>query len=75
MQQAISIKLKSSFLTEAIYSEAKQVLIIVFKNGAKYGYKDVTVQKFNRLRNAKSKSSYFCKFIRNKYVTKKIEVN
>ena len=75
MQQAISIKLKSSFLTEAIYNEAKQVLIIVFRSGVKYGYKDVTVQKFNRLKNAKSKSSYFCNYIRGKYITKKIENN
>lgn len=69
----IVIKLKSSFLREAIFNEAKKLLTIIFRNGSRYNYADVTKQKFGRFKNAKSKSSYFASNIKIKHAVRKLK--
>jgi hypothetical protein len=49
-------------------------LLIKFKNGTYYEYKDVPESIFGEFAEAESKGSYFSKKIKNKYVCERIEI-
>lgn len=63
---AITINVHSSFIKSAVYNEIKQSLRIEIDDYWYYYY-GITRQKVSRFKNATSKGSYFCKFIKGKY--------
>ena len=76
MAKIIEKKLKESYassnLKSSIYDTETQELIVEFKKGGKYSYKDVPLQTVISLRRAQSKGGYFNKNIAKVYNYKKI---
>lgn len=64
--KTINLNVHSSFIVEAVYNEAKQVLRIQISD-TWYYYYGVTRQKVARFSNAYSKGQYFCKYIKGQY--------
>ncbi len=67
------MKIKSSNISEAFYSHKAAFLIIVFKDGASYHYRDVPLEIWQEFLASDSKGSYFHHNIRNWYDCQKIE--
>lgn len=65
-----TIKIHSSFIKGAVYKEEEEVLRLEMGNSFYYFY-GVTKQKVARFKKSASKGSYFCKFIKGQYVSKK----
>jgi hypothetical protein len=65
----------SSSIAMIIYNRIKNALTIEFKSGKRYRYYNVSVQKFARFKNAKSKGSYFANYIRGKYEMRRLALN
>ena len=68
------IKVHSGFILGAVYDEDKRMLRIRIGN-TYYYYYGVTKQKVARFRNAPSKGAYFCKYIKDRYQTRKRKLN
>ena len=67
------MKIKSSNIAEAFYSHKASFLIIVFKNGASYHYKNVPEETWNEFKASESKGKYFYYQIKDWYDCQKIE--
>jgi hypothetical protein len=50
---------KSSFLSNCSYDSDKQELTVVFHTGKSYTYKEVSINTYNDLADAKSAGIYF----------------
>ena len=57
----------SSSLRSANYDDRTATLIIVFRNGGRYLYKDVPRTLYEALLSAPSKGSYFDAYIKDRY--------
>jgi KTSC domain len=65
-------KVKSSHLKHVEYKATDRSMIIQFKNGDKYLYKDVPIRTYQDLLNADSKGEHFNSEIRDTYEGKKL---
>jgi hypothetical protein len=63
----------SSTLDSSIYFIDRQVLMMTFKSGTTYEYKDVDHQTYSEFILAESHGSAFNKLIKSKFTAKKIE--
>jgi hypothetical protein len=61
------MKIHSSNIEEAFYSWKSHLLMVVFKSGGAYVYKDVSPSTWQDFRDAPSRGSYFATYIRNEY--------
>ena len=62
----VNLHVHSSFIVEAMYNSAKQVLRLQIKD-TRYYYYGITPQKIARFKKAKSKGRYFIQYIKGKY--------
>lgn len=67
----MEIKAHSSFINGIVYKEEAQVLRLQMGKYFYYYY-GVTKQKVSRFKKAASKGSYFSKYIKGKYESKRI---
>mgnify|MGYP001224488367 CR=1 FL=1 len=71
-EKQIKESYNSSNLKSSNYNTETKELIVEFKKGGKYSYKDVPLQTVVSLRRAQSKGGYFNKNIAKIYEYKKI---
>jgi hypothetical protein len=65
-------EIESSNITKTEYDTETKELIIEFKNGLKYEYKDVPHQVYTKFRVAPSQGKFFSSDIAKKYSYKKL---
>lgn len=68
----ITVEVKSSNLTKAVYDTENKELSINFKNGSIYMYNNVPWEIFTRFRMSESQGKFFSSEIKNNYTYKKI---
>jgi len=65
-------KVKSSNIKSIGYDEEKQILEIEFTSKIVYQFAKVSKRIYENLMNTDSKGTYFHKYIKNKYIYKRI---
>jgi hypothetical protein len=58
---------KSTYLTSISYDQPTRTLFVVFTDGAKIVYHDVSARTFNAVASAKSPGEKFSELVRDKY--------
>lgn len=71
--EKISVDINSSNITSASYDTNTKDLLIIFKNGSIYEYKNFPWAQFTKFRMADSQGKFFILEIKNKYPYKKIK--
>lgn len=66
------MKLTSSNLDEATFDPATSTLVIAFKNGGRYAHANVPQSTYDELISASSAGTYYAKYIRGKFATRKL---
>lgn len=67
------IPVSSSNVKSVGYDEEESKLEVEFNNGSIYQYSNVPINKYSDLMNSSSHGKYFHRFIRDKYVTKRVK--
>jgi hypothetical protein len=72
MSELEMLPVRSETLREIGYDPESATLRISFKSGGVYDYANVPESRWEGLRNAVSKGSYFHRYIKDKYRTRKV---
>lgn len=69
----ISVDISSSNITSASYDTTSKDLLVIFKNGSIYEYKNFPWAQFTKFRMSESQGKFFTTEIKNNYPYKKIK--
>lgn len=70
---SINAYFKSSNIFACEYIPSKKELLIIFSNGARYIYSEISASLYDMFKNAKSQGRFLNSHIKNRFEYKKIE--
>ena len=63
----IEVAVKSTWITDLVYTRSTKTLTMTLNNGKRYAIKGISRQSFERWKDSESKGKYFHQHIRDKF--------